>query len=61
VELLAVLALRRPHHWEFVVSGALGLGTCLGILVTSIAERSGKVKAVEELNTPLTLFPRSTR
>jgi hypothetical protein len=34
------------------------LGNTLGALFTWWAERSGKVKSIEEINRPLTLFPR---
>jgi hypothetical protein len=58
-EVLAMLVIRRPHHWEYVVSGAMSLGSVFGVCVTYIAERKGKVKSIEELHRPLTLFPRT--
>jgi hypothetical protein len=53
---LAIDAVRRPHDW--FPSGMIGL--CLGCaaLVVWIAERKGKVKTIDELHRPLTLFPR---
>jgi hypothetical protein len=36
------------------------LGNSFGVLLTYRAERKGKVKSIEELNRPLTLFPRDT-
>jgi hypothetical protein len=37
----------------------MDLGTAFAILFTYIAERKGKVKSIEELRRPLTLFPRT--
>jgi hypothetical protein len=61
VELLAVLVIRRPHHWESAMIGAVDLGFAGAVLITYIAERKGKVKSIEELHRPLTLFPPSSR
>jgi hypothetical protein len=52
----AIDAVRRPHDWFPPAT----VGPCLGCaaLVVWIAERKGKVKSIEELHRPLTLFPR---
>ena len=57
---LAISVIRRPHHWEFVISPAMALCIACGAVATLIAERKGKVKTVAELERPLTLFPRSS-
>ncbi len=54
----ALYAFRRPH-WGFFMSPALAFCISCGAIVTSIAERKDKVKSIEELHRPLTLFPRS--
>jgi hypothetical protein len=57
----AIFAIRRPHHGQFEILPVVN--TCLGCanLATYIAERKGKVKSIEELHRPLTLFPRTPR
>jgi hypothetical protein len=57
---LAISAIRKPHHWEFMASPAMALCIACGVVATLIAERMGKVKSIEELQRPLTLFPRSS-
>ncbi len=37
---------------------ALGLGTACSSLGLLFCERTGRVKSIEEINRPLTLFPR---
>jgi hypothetical protein len=53
VDVATTYAIR--HGWS--VAGVLGLGTAAGVIVLSIAERNRKVKSIEELHRPLTLFP----
>jgi hypothetical protein len=43
---------------KFSAPLALGLGTSCSGLFLLFCERTGKVKSIEELNRPLTLFPR---
>jgi hypothetical protein len=37
--------------------GAIGLALACGSIAVGIAERKGKVKSMEEINRPVTLFP----
>jgi hypothetical protein len=37
--------------------GAIGLALGCGSIAVGIAERKGKVKSIEEINRPVTLFP----
>jgi hypothetical protein len=60
--ILSVLfAIRRPHHWQYEILPAVTICLSCGNLATYIAERKGKVKSIEELHRPLTLFPRSPK
>ncbi|HEY3824530.1 MAG TPA: hypothetical protein VGL82_08220 [Bryobacteraceae bacterium] len=43
----------KYHVWPVFL-----LGNSLGLLFTLWAEHAGKVKTIDELNRPLTLFPR---
>lgn len=43
---------------KFQIVSLFVLGNSFGVLFTYWAERRGKVKSIEELNRPLTLFPR---
>jgi hypothetical protein len=54
----AIFAIRRPHHWQLEILPVVTLCLSCGLLTISIAERKGKVKSIEELHRPLTLFPR---
>jgi hypothetical protein len=54
---LAISAIRRPRYWGFAISPAIAFCISCGTIVTSIAERKGKVKSIGELRHPLTLFP----
>jgi hypothetical protein len=56
---LAIFSIRRPHNLGFAMSPAIALCMSCGTIVIWIAERKGKVKSMEELHRPLTLFPRS--
>jgi hypothetical protein len=56
--LSVIWAIRKPHHWGAAFSLAIPLSISCGTWTTYIAERKGKVKSVEELRRPLTLFPR---
>lgn len=47
------IALHKPFALEPALVGAFSCGT----LSVWIAERKGKVKSIEEINRPLTLFP----
>lgn len=58
--LLALFAIRRPHHWGMVVIPAIVCCNGIGLIAVRIAERKGKVNSIEELHRPLTLFPDST-
>jgi hypothetical protein len=53
---LAIDAVRTPHAWA--PPGTVGI--CLGCaaIVVGIAQRKGKVKSIEEILRPPTLFPR---
>jgi hypothetical protein len=53
---LAIDAVRRPHDWA--TPATVGLCLSCAAFVVGIAERKGKVKTIEELHRPLTLFPR---
>jgi len=44
---------------KFQILSLFVLGNSLGALFVYRAERKGKVKSIEELNRPLTLFPRN--
>ncbi|MGP0073138.1 MAG: hypothetical protein ACLPWF_14550 [Bryobacteraceae bacterium] len=59
IELL-IFSIRTPRHWGFAMSPAIALCISCGTIVIWIAERKGKVKSIQELHRPLTLFPRST-
>jgi hypothetical protein len=54
---LAFDAIRRPHDWA--TPGTVGLCLSCAAIVLGIAERKGKVKSIDEINRPLTLFPRT--
>jgi hypothetical protein len=43
---------------KFSSALALGLGTSCSSLFLLFCERTGKVKSIEEIDRPLTLFPR---
>ncbi len=57
VLIVRVIALGKPIHWGVVWSPALATCTCLGAAVVGIAERRGKVKSIDTLHGPITLFP----
>jgi hypothetical protein len=44
---------------KFSAALALGLGTSCSSLFLLFCERTGRVKSIEEINRPLTLFPRN--
>jgi hypothetical protein len=54
----ALALIRRPHNWESAVRADFGLCISCGGITVWIAERKGKLKSIEELHRPLTLFPR---
>jgi len=56
--LLVLFAIRPPHHWRMAIVPAIGVCNSIGLIVLQKAERRGKVKSIEELHRPLTLFPR---
>jgi hypothetical protein len=45
---------------ERLGSGGAGIAVACGALAVAIAERRGKVKSIEEINRPMTLFPRTS-
>jgi hypothetical protein len=50
-------AIWRPHDRWLQTLSSIAWTSC-GPLAVYIAERTGKVKSIEELRRPLTLFPR---
>jgi hypothetical protein len=54
----ALHLIRRPHDREAALRADFGPCIVRGTLAVYIAERRGKVKTIEELHRPLTLFPR---
>jgi hypothetical protein len=54
----AFLAIRRPHDWVLAILSLIEMSVCCAVLACYFAERRGKVKSIEELHRPLTLFPR---
>jgi hypothetical protein len=56
--LLVLFAIRPPHHWGMVIVPSIAICSPFGLIVLQKAERRGKVKSIEELQRPLTLFPR---
>jgi len=59
---MLVLFLRGKPIFFSMGSGSVGVMNGMGITCSSLllwyAERNGKVKTIEELHRPLTLFPR---
>ena len=55
--LLVLFAIRPPRHWGMAIVPSIGLCNGVGLIVLQKAERRGKVKSIEELHRPLTLFP----
>jgi hypothetical protein len=58
---LAFDAVRRPHVRESAIVGAIGLCISCASIIIGIAERQGKVKSIEDMHRPLTLFRRSPK
>jgi hypothetical protein len=56
--LLVLFAIRPPHHWGMAIVPSIAICSSIGLIVLQKAERRGKVKSIEELHRPLTLFPR---
>jgi hypothetical protein len=58
VGLLVALALGSVirHRFGIGMAGA-GIAVSCGAIAVGLAERKGKVKSIEEINRPMTLFP----